>query len=209
MKMLKDVKDCFASAEKDEKKGKKHKGLFVIKPDNKIAEGYIKKAKLNLELCDFYKQKGFDYKIPEEWFYTLYYCALAILSKFGIESRSQKCTAYFLRYAKDNNLIEYDDEFIDRIMVYKDKEEKSDVDEREKARYGSLITSKEVEVKYENMNNVCKKAIFQTEEIVFSNKEFKVPKELSSQFKNIYSHFRFINISLNEYIINAFLFSIP
>ena len=97
-KMIKlKIKDCFASAVKDEKKGKKHKGLLITKPDNKISEEYIRKAKLNLELCDFYKQKGFDYKIPEEWFYTLYYCALAILSKFGVESRSQKCTAYFHR----------------------------------------------------------------------------------------------------------------
>ena len=176
--MTKEVKDCFSSALKDEEKGKKHKGLLLIKPDRKVAEEYIKKAKLNLELCDFYKQKGFDYKIPEEWFYTLYYCALAILSKFGIESRSQKCTAYFLRYAKDNNLIEYDNEFIDRIMVYRTKKETSDVDEREKARYSSSIQSKEIEAKYKEMNNLCKEAISQAEEIVFSNKEFKVSKEL-------------------------------
>ena len=176
--MIKEVKDCFSNAIKDEKKGKKHKGLLITKIDNKIAEEYIKKAKLNLELCDFYKQKGFDYKIPEEWFYTLYYCALAILSTFGVESRSQKCTAYFLRYAKNNGLIDYDDEFIDRIMVYRDKEEFSDVDEREKARYSSSIQSKEIEVKYKDMNTICKKAIFQAEEIVFSKAEFKVPKEL-------------------------------
>jgi len=176
--MTKRVRDCFANALNDEKKGKKHKGLLVTKSDNKIAENYIKKAKLNLELCDFYKEKGFDYKIPEEWFYTLYYCALAILSKFGIESRNQKCTAYFLRYAKDNNLIDYDNEFIDRIMVYRGKEEKSDVDEREKARYSYSITSKEIESKYENMISICKRAISQAEEIVFSDKEFKVPREL-------------------------------
>ena len=176
--MIKDVMDCFASAIKEEKKGKKHKGLLITKKDDKAAEDYIKKAKLNLELCDLYKQKDFDYKIPEEWFYTLYYCALAILSKFGIESRSQKCTAYFLRYAKDNQLIDYDDEFIDRIMVYRDKEEISDVDEREKARYGSSIKSKEVEMRYSEMNDICKRAISQAEEIVFSDKEFRVPKEL-------------------------------
>ena len=176
--MKKEVRDCFVLAAKDEKKGKKHKGLLIGKPDNKAAEDYIAKAKVNLQLCDFYKEKGFDYKIPEEWFYTLYYCALAILSKFGIESRSQKCTAFFLRYAKDNRLVEYEDEFIDRIMVYSAKEEKSDVDERETARYSSSIASEEVESKYEYMTNTCKKAISQAEEIVFSDKEFKVPKEL-------------------------------
>ncbi|MBI2652774.1 hypothetical protein HYX00_04885 [Candidatus Woesearchaeota archaeon] len=174
----KELRDCFVSAIYDEKKGKKHKGLFITPPDDKKAEEYLAKAKRNLELCDFYKEKGFDYKIPEEWFYTLYYCALAILSKFGIESRSQKCTAAFLRYAKEHGLIEYDNEFIDRITVYRKKEEKSDVDERETARYGSSIKSEEVAGKYEYMTSVCKKAISQCEDIIFSYKEFKVPKEL-------------------------------
>lgn len=173
-----EVRDCFVSALKDEKKGKKHKGLLISNPDARKAEEYLSKAKRNLELCDFYKEKGFDYKIPEEWFYTLYYCALAVLSKFGIESRSQKCTAAFLRYAKDTNLIEYGDEFIDRITVYSNKEERSDVDERESARYGSSIKSEEVASKYERMTTMCKKAISQCEEIVFSDKEFKVPREL-------------------------------
>lgn len=180
--MKKKVKDCFKTAIKDEKKGKKHKGLLITKVDNKIAKEYIDKAKLNLELCDFFKQKGFDYKIPEEWFYTLYYCALAVLSKFGIESKSQKCTAYFLKYAKENNLINYDDEFIDRIMVYRTKEEKSDVDEREKARYSSSVKSKEVEIKYGMMKNICKKAISQAEEIIFSDKKFEIPKEIYEIF---------------------------
>jgi len=173
-----EVRDCFINAIKDEKKGKKHKGLLIISKDNHKAKEYLAKAKTNLELCDFYKEKEFDYKIPEEWFYTLYYCALAILSKFGIESRSQKCTAAFLRYAKNNGFIEYDDEFIDRITVYREKEEKSDVDERETARYGSSIKSKEVTSKYDYMTNICKRAISQCEEIVFSDREFNVPKEL-------------------------------
>ena len=173
-----EVNDCFASALKDEKKGKKHKGLLIANPDDKKAEEYLSKAKRNLELCDFYKEKGFDYKIPEEWFYTLYYCALAILSKFGIESRSQKCTATFLRYAKDNSLIDYDDDFIDRITFHRDKGERSDVDERETARYGSSIKSEEVASKYGHMTVTCKKAISQCEEIVFSDKEFDLPKEL-------------------------------
>ncbi len=176
--MTKNIKDCFELAMKDEKKGKKHKGLLIVKPNDKTAKEYIEKAKINLGLCDIYREKGFDYKIPEEWFYTLYYCALAILSKFGIESRSQKCTAYFLKYVKENNLIEYDDEFIERIIVYGSKEEKSDVDVRENSRYGSGTKSKEIESKYEYMMNICKKAIYQSEEIVFSNEELKIPKEI-------------------------------
>ena len=174
----KEVEKCFSSAIKEEKKGRKHKGLLILEPDDKKAREYLSKAKKNLELCDTFRQAGYDYKIPEEWFYTLYYCALAILSKFGIESRNQKCTAAFLRYAKYQKLIEYDNEFIDRIIVHKGKEETSDVDEREKARYGSSISSKEIEHKYPYMTEMCKNAIGQCEGIVFSDEKFTIPKEL-------------------------------
>ena len=178
MKIEEQLKECFKNAEKAEESGIKHKGLLLRKPNDKDAREYIEKAKRELELCDFYKEKGFDYKLPEEWFYTLYYCALAILSKFGVESRNQKCTAAFLRYVKDNGIIKYEDEFIDRITVHGDKEEKSDVDEREKARYSSSIKSREIESKYDYMADVCKKAISQCEEIIFSDKKFEVPEDL-------------------------------
>ena len=172
------VHECFAVAKKEEQKGRKHKGLLFIKPNQEEAKGFIIKAKKNLELCQFYKDKGFDYKVPEEWFYTLYYCALAILSIFGIESRSQRCTALFLKYIKDKGLIEYDDELIERIQVYKQKDELSYVDKRETGRYSTIIEMKEVLQEYDEMTPLCKRAISQCEEIVFSGKFFEVPAEL-------------------------------
>ncbi len=172
------VYECFLNAKKDEEKGKKHKGLLFVGKDDKIAEEYVQKAKTNLGICEFYKKQRLDYKISEEWFYTMYYCALAILAKFGIESRSQKCTALFLRYVKDKGLIDYDDEFIDRIMVYKEREEETNVDEREKARYGSSVQSEEIMQKYDFMMGVCRRCISACEEIVFSEKKFEAPKEL-------------------------------
>lgn len=172
------TKDCFSNAKKDEEKAKKHKGLLIVKPDNKEAEQYIAKAKTNLKTCELFKEKSLDYKIPEEWFYTMYYCALAILTKFGVESRSQKCTALFLRFVKDKGLIDYDDEFIDRITVYSEKEEKTDVDLREEARYGASVHSRGIIEKYDFMMNVCKRCISQAEEIVYSDNESKVPAEL-------------------------------
>lgn len=175
---MKEVKECFANALKEEQKGKKHKGLLVVSPDDEQSKQYLIKAKMDLELCNLYRQKGFDYKIPEEWFYTLYYCALAILAKFGVESRSQRCTALFLGYIKDKGLIDYDMDFINRITVHKMREEKSNVDDREEARYSSLIKMKEVEEQYNEMTGVCKKAISQCEEIIYSNKKFIIPREL-------------------------------
>ncbi len=173
-----ELRDCFRTAQKEEKKGRKHKGLLVGKPDDTSAREYIQKARMELELCEIYRQKGIDYKIAEEWFYTLYYCALAILAKFGVETRSQRYTALFLKYCKETGLLEYDDEFIRRITVYREKGEKSDVDEREESRYSSTIKNEKIRERYEEMTDLCKKAISQAEEIVFSEKEFKVPKEL-------------------------------
>lgn len=174
------VTDCFVNAQRDENKGKKHKGLLFIGSNDMKAAEYIEKAKTNLRTCELFKKEGLDYKIPEEWFYTQYYCGLAILAKFGVESRSQKCTALFLRYVKNKGLIHYDDEFIERITVYSDKEETSDVDEREKARYGSSVRNEEIVERYELMMEVCRRCISQCEEIVFSDQEFKVPEELLS-----------------------------
>ena len=175
----KDLRECFKTAERDERKGNKHKGLLIAKPDSKLAEGYLKKAKTELELCEIYKQKELDYKIAEEWFYTLYYCALAILAKFGVESRSQKYTTLFLKYIKYKNLIDYDEIFIDRLMVFRKKEEKSDVDEREEARYSPAIKIEKIKERYDEMMILCKKAISQCEEIIYSGEILKIPKELS------------------------------
>ena len=79
---------------------------------------------------------------------------------------------------KEKELIEYDDEFIKKIMVYKEKEDKSAVDEREEARYGPSIKMKEVEKQYDKMMALCKKAISQAQDIVLSDNKYEVPKEL-------------------------------
>lgn len=176
--MSKEIRECFDSARKDEQKGKKHKGLLIVEPSLKKAEEYLDKARDSLRFCEIYKNAGSDYKIPEEWYYSLYYCALAILCKFGVETRSQRCTALFVKYVKEKGLIEYDDEFIKKIMVYKEKEKKTAVDEREEARYGPNIKMKEVEKQYDEMMVLCKKAVSQAQDIVFSDKKYEVPKEL-------------------------------
>lgn len=59
--LAKKLKDCFKDAEKDEKEGKKHKGLLVVESNDKSAREYIQKAKDALDWCNIYKQKGADY----------------------------------------------------------------------------------------------------------------------------------------------------
>lgn len=172
------LRDCFKNAEKDEKEGKKHKGLLVVEPNDKSAREYIQKAKDALDWCNIYKLKGADYKIPEEWFYTLYYCGLAFLAKLGVESRSQKYTAMFLEYMQGKGVINYGEEFIESITVHKEKGKESEVDRREEARYGPSIKMEKVAERYDEMMQFCRDAVSQTEEVIFSDKQYEVPKEL-------------------------------
>jgi uncharacterized protein (UPF0332 family) len=153
--------------------GRKHKGLLQGSPDIDLARDYITKAHRNLALCSLYRDNGYEYKIPEEWFYTLYYCALAILARFGVNSRSQRCTALFLRYLKARGHIDYDDEFIDRITVHRDRDMLSDVDYREEARYGASTSSEDVIARYDYMTDLCKKAIDEAEEIVYAQQTYR------------------------------------
>lgn len=176
--MSKEIKECFELARREEQKGKKHKGLLVVEPSMEKAKEYLDKARDSIKFCELYKNAGSDYKIPEEWYYSLYYCALIILCKFGVETRSQRCTALFVKYVKEKGLINYDDEFIEKIIVHKEIEMKSVVDEREEARYGPKIKIKKVQERYDEMMELCKKAISQAEDIIYSDKEFKLPKEL-------------------------------
>ena len=65
---------------------------------------------------------------------------------------------------------------MERITVYREKDEKLYVDQREFSRYCSSIKSEEVESNYQRMNVLCKSAISECEEIVYSKKKFEVPK---------------------------------
>ena len=103
---------------------------------------------------------------------------MAILCKFGVETRSQRCTASFIKYVKEKGLIEYNAEFIERILVHREKDKTTSVDEREEARYGNKIKIDTVQERYTDTMNVCKAAVSQAEEIVYSDKKYEVPKEL-------------------------------
>ena len=63
-------------------------------------------------------------------------------------------------------------------MVYKEKDKKTSVDEREEARYSPNFKFVEVSEQYNKMMDLCKEAISQCEEIIFEEKQLKIPNEL-------------------------------
>ena len=84
----------------------------------------------------------------------------------------------FLEYLQSKGVINYGEEFIESITVHKEKGKESEVDRREEARYGSSIKMEKVAERYDEMMELCKRAISQAEEIVYSDNKYEVPKEL-------------------------------
>lgn len=131
------LKWCLKKAENE---GRKHRGLKQIKPDLHKADDHIKKSEHNLGVMRYLIDGGFyDWAINAS-FYAHYHCLLAILQKFGYESRNQECT-----FAAIEHLIEQGEISLQKTDLYKifsaDKGEELEdtdiVDLREKFQYGT------------------------------------------------------------------------
>ena len=88
----KHVQWCLNKAKDETAKGELHRGLAKIKPDKEEATRYIAKAEHNMEAFLHNKEGGFYDWTISIGFYVMYHCCLAIITKFGYESRNQECT---------------------------------------------------------------------------------------------------------------------
>ena len=131
------LKWCINKA-KDE--GEKHRGIMLIKPDSAQADKHIAKAKHNLKtMLLLMKGNSLDWAINAS-FYTMYHCCLAILAKFGYESRNQECTFAAIEALIFDKKIDLPIEKLRRISVpdRADTVDSTEVIElREDAQYGT------------------------------------------------------------------------
>lgn len=68
------------------------KRLLKTKPDLELAQKHIKKSEYNYEILQTLEGlKIYDWAL-NLGFYSIYHCFLAILAKYGYESRNQSCT---------------------------------------------------------------------------------------------------------------------
>ena len=109
------VKWCLNKAEREIKEGRRHRGLVKVKPDTGIARRHIEKAEHNLKATLYLRKGGFTDWCSVTVFYTIYHCFLAILRKFGYESRNQECTFALIRSLTEDGLISLEKEDIDKI----------------------------------------------------------------------------------------------
>ena len=86
-------------------KGERHKGLRKIEVSGEKINGHLDKAIHNFKAMLSFQKTGFSDWSASAAFYCLYHCLLALLAKYGIESRNQSCTFAFVESLIENNKI--------------------------------------------------------------------------------------------------------
>lgn len=93
MQLKNKLDKCFKEGEKG---GERHKGLKKIELDEGLINEHLKKAGHNLNAVTEFKNIGYSDWSASAAFYALYHCLLALLIKFGYQSRNQTCTFTFI-----------------------------------------------------------------------------------------------------------------
>ena len=113
------VQWCLAKAKKELQEGNKHRGLTQISPNLIQAKEHLLKAEHNLKATLYLQKGGYTDWCSSSLFYTIYHCFLAIISKFGYESRNQECTFALISYLIETNRIILKQDLIDKVSSLK------------------------------------------------------------------------------------------
>lgn len=129
------------------------------------------KAEHNLKAVLYFEKGGFSDWSASAFFYCVYHCFLAILRKFGYESRNQECTIAMIEMLKEKGKINIDKKFIDTLKITNVKEiqESNVIKLRENFQYGVDLEFKEKK-EFNKLVDLCKGAIYKTRDIISHNK---------------------------------------
>jgi uncharacterized protein (UPF0332 family) len=162
----KHVQWCLNKAKKELQEQKFHRGLEEVAPNKNIAEKYIAKAEHNLQASSYFKDGGFSDWSASAFFYSMYHCLLAILRKFGYESKNQECTFAVIDFLCEEKKISLDKRFVDTLRMTKLQEvDHSVVKTREDYQYGFQLELVEME-DFERLSKLCRELINRTKEII-------------------------------------------
>lgn len=158
---------CLKKAKEQIEEGKKHRGLLKVEEDLEEAKKHIAKAEHNLNAITYFEEGNFSDWSMSAGFYCVYHCFLAIVSKFGYESRNQECTVALIRYPKEQGKVEFDERFIVALESFDEKErhEVSTIEKRESFTYGTTISADNKD--FDILTELCKECLNRTKEIIF------------------------------------------
>ena len=161
------VRWCLNKAKKEISEGRKHRGLKESPPDIQEAINHLKKAQHNFKAALSFEKTGFPDWSVSAVFYTIYHCFLAIIIKFGYESRNQECTIALVEHLKEQDKIKLSDDLI-KALKDSDHEEKhagTAITLRENFQYESTTVVEDKILK--QLKELCKKSIEETKKIVY------------------------------------------
>lgn len=139
------IEKCLKEGQKG---GPRHKGLIKTIPDENKAKLHLRKAVHNYEAMSYFYKGGYSDWSPIASFYCLYHCLLAILAKYGYESRNQSCTfALVESFIEQGKVTEITKE--DLKTIYDPSAElesgQNILDIRETMSYGPRVSVKEAQ----------------------------------------------------------------
>jgi uncharacterized protein (UPF0332 family) len=163
------VQWCLNKAKKELIETGMHRGLVEQIPDDKLARMHITKAEHNLSAALFFQNNGYSDWSASAFFYSIYHCFLAILRKFGYESRNQECTIATIEMLNELGKTNIDNKFVNTLKINKSKEDTfSIIRIREDFQYGTNTDFTEKE-EFERLKDMCKEILAVTKEIVYKN----------------------------------------
>ena len=91
------------------------KRLIKTKPDWDLAQKHIKKSEYNYGIVQTLERlKIYDWAF-NVGFYAIYHCFMAILAKYGYESRNQACTITVLHTLINEKKLDLDKDLVTRF----------------------------------------------------------------------------------------------
>jgi|SRR3989339_1109577 len=163
------VKWCLEKAKKEIANGNRHRGLLKKKEDIEEAKKHIQKANHNLKAAIYLEKGGFPDWAVSAHFYTIYHCFLALIAKYGYESRNQECTIALIESLKIEGMINIDTNFIEHLKNTDSEEqhESNIIRLRENFQYGTstVIDDKKIN----EIKTLSKKAIEQTTKEIYES----------------------------------------
>lgn len=163
------VEWCLRKAEKELKSGSRHRGLAKVPVDMDVVRAHIKKAEHNLAAITDFSKAGYSDWSASAAFYAIYHCLLAIIGKFGYESRNQECTFALVRSLIEDGKIKLDIRLIDEVSLLDPEVEHelpTIVDVRETGQYGVKL-SLETDT-FDKLQKTAKMMLDRTKEIIES-----------------------------------------
>lgn len=108
-----------------------------IKPNDKLSQEHINKAKHNLRAADYNIQGGFSDWGVSQFYYSMYHALLAVLFKWGYESKNHECTINAVEYLIEEGKINLDLKDIAFIRTTEQMTSKDAKSLREEFQYGA------------------------------------------------------------------------